>query len=108
MGGEGTDLPFKQIKNDTGTKNYAGANDCVVDNTRTYLDISTEEEDMLKMVRENFEKVVVIVNSCNEMNLSFLEDYNIDACLTMNGLGENGAYAIPSLLRGYKYELNKC
>ena len=107
LGGEGTDLPFKQIKNDTGTKNYAGTNDCVVDNTRTYLDISTEEEDMLKMVRENFEKVVVIVNSCNEMNLSFLEDYNIDACLTMNGLGENGAYAIPSLLRGYKYELNK-
>ena len=71
LGGEGTDLPFKQIKNDTGTKIYAGASDCVIDTTRTYLDISTEEEDKQKMDRENFEKVVVIVNSCNEMNLSF-------------------------------------
>jgi len=107
LGGEGTDLPFKQIKNDTGKKNYANASDCVIDNTRTYLDISTEEEDMLRMVRDNFEKVVVIVNSCNEMNLSFLEDYDIDACLTMNGLGENGTYALPSLLRGYKYVYNE-
>ena len=102
LGGEGTDLPFKQIKNDTGKKNYAQANDCVIDTTRTYLDISTEEEDLLKMCKENFEKVIVIINSCNEMNLSFLEDYDVDACLTMNGLGENGTYAIPNILRGYK------
>lgn len=107
LGGEGTDLPFKQIKNDTGNKNYAQANDCVIDTSRTYLDISTEEEDMLKMVRDNFKKVIVIINSCNEMNLSFLEDYDVDACLTMNGLGENGAYAIPTLLRGYKYVENE-
>ena len=107
LGGEGTDLPFKQIKNDTGKKNYADAGDCVIDTTRTYLDVSTEEEAMLKMCRENFEKVIVIVNSCNEMNLSFLEDYNVDACLTMNGLGENGTYAIPNILRGYKYTINE-
>ena len=107
LGGEGTDLPFKQIKNDTGKKNYAQASDCVIDTSRTYLDVSTEEEDMLKMCRDNFKKVIVIVNSCNEMNLSFLEDYNVDACLTMNGLGENGAYAIPDILRGYRYDVNE-
>ena len=100
LGGEGCDLPFKQIKNDTGKKVQASSTDLVIDDSRTYLDVSTEEEAMLQMVRESFKKVIVIVNSCNEMNLSYLEDYNIDACLTMNGLGENGAYAIPKLLSG--------
>lgn len=107
LGGEGIDLPFKQIKNDTGKKNYAEATNCVIDNSRTYLDISTEEEALLQMCKNNFKKVIVIVNSCNEMNLSFLEDYDIDACLTMNGLGENGAYAIPDILRGYKEQVNQ-
>ena len=100
LGGEGCDLPFKQIKNDTGKKVQANSTDLLIDNSRTYLDVSTEEEAMLKMVRDEFKKVIVIVNSCNEMNLSFLEDYNVDACLTMNGLGENGTYAIPKILSG--------
>lgn len=100
LGGEGCDLPTRQIKNDTGKKVQANSRDLVIDKSRTYLDISTEEEAMLQMVRDEFEKVVVIVNSCNEMNLSFLEDYNVDACITMNGLGENGAYAIPRILSG--------
>lgn len=100
LGGEGLDLPFKQIKNDTGKKVQANSKDLVIDDTRTYLDISTEEEALLKMVRENFKKVIVVVNSCNEMNLSYLEDYDVDACITMNGLGENGAYAIPRILSG--------
>lgn len=100
LGGEGCDLPFKQIKNDDGKKVQASSSDLVIDDSRTYLDISTEEEAMLQMVRQEFKKVIVVVNSCNEMNLSYLEDYNVDACITMNGLGENGAYAIPKILSG--------
>jgi len=99
LGGEGTDLPYKQIKNDDGKKTYVGS-DFLIDDTRTYLDVTTEEEAMLKMCKDNFEKVIVLVNSCNEMNLKFLEDYDIDACLTVNGLGENGAFAIPKILTG--------
>lgn len=100
LGGEGCDLPYRQIKNDDGTKVQASSTDLVVDTTRTYLDVTTEEEAMLQMVRENFSKMIVIVNACNEMNLSFLEDYDADACITMNGVGENGAYAIPKILSG--------
>ena len=99
LGGEGTDLPYKQIKNDTGKKTEVSS-DFLIDDTRTYLDVTTEEEALLKMCKENFKKVIVLVNSCNEMNLKFLEDYDVDACLTVNGLGENGTYAIPKILKG--------
>lgn len=99
LGGEGTDLPYKQIKNDDGKKTDVDSS-FVIDESRTYLDVTTEEEALLKMCKENFKKVIVLVNSCNEMNLKFLEDYDIDACLTVNGLGENGTYAIPKILKG--------
>ena len=102
LGGEGVDLPFVQYKNLDGTKPKVTDHDknAPEDPSRTYLDITTEEEALLKMVTENFKKVIVLYNSCNEMNLSFLDDYDVDAALISNGLGENGIFALPALLTG--------
>lgn len=98
MGGEGTDLPFIQYRNTTGK--YTINDAMPEDNTRTYLDISQDEEALLGMVTENFEKVVVLVNTCNAMNLNFLKKYDIDAALWVNGTGQSGAHAIPKVLKG--------
>ena len=89
-GGEGQDIPRIQ-------KKYEAA---LNDNSRTYLEISKEEEDMLNLVKENFEKVVVIVNACNAMNLSFLDDPAIDAAISISGAGQSGAIAIADILAG--------
>ena len=71
------------------------------DTTRTYLDLSTEEEDMLKYVTNNFEKVVVLVNSTNIVNLSFLKTINnIGACMMVGPTGTKGATIVPKLLYG--------
>ena len=99
MGGEGTDLPFKQYKNTTG-KYSINSDDMPTDETRTYLDTSTEEDALIDMVAANFGKVVVIVNSCNAMNLGFLDDKRIDAAISVGGTGQSGAYAIPKILKG--------
>jgi len=89
-GGEGQDIPRIQKKFESNLNDYS----------RTYLDISKEEEDMLNLVKENFEKVVVIIDACNAMNLSFLDDPKIDAAISISGAGQSGAVAIADILSG--------
>ena len=71
-----------------------------VDKNRHYLEISTEEEALLKMCVEKFSKTVVIINSTNPMQLGFLDTIGVDACLNVNIMGQNGADAIPHILDG--------
>ena len=89
-GGEGQDIPRIQKKFESNLDDYS----------RTYLDISKEEEDMLNLVKNNFEKVVVIIDACNAMNLSFLDDPKIDAAISVSGAGQSGAVAIADILSG--------
>ncbi len=98
MGGEGTDLPFVQYRNTTGK--YTVNDNMPTDTSRTYLDISVDEEALLDMVTANFDKVIVLINTCNSMNLNFLDDDRIDAALQVNGTGQSGTYAIPKVLSG--------
>lgn len=70
------------------------------DSSRHYLELTTEEEDLLKMCRENFSKVIVLLNTSNQMELGFLEDLDIDAALLVGLTGQSGALAIPRILKG--------
>lgn len=70
------------------------------DTSRTYLEISTEEEKLLEMVKENFAKVIVVINSTNQMQLGFLKDDLIQAALYVNVTGQSGAKAIGKILNG--------
>ena len=72
-----------------------------LDTSRHYLEISTEEEEMLTYVGANFENVIVIVNSTNTMELDFVDTIpGIDACLVVGATGTRAAKAIPSVLWG--------
>lgn len=70
------------------------------DPSRTYLQLTTEEEYMLKVVTENFDNVIVLLNLCNTMELGFLDDYGIDAAMFIGTPGQSGVRAIPRLLYG--------
>ncbi len=70
------------------------------DKTRNYLHISKEEEQLLNMVEDNFDNVIVIINSTNAMELGFLNDANIDAALNVGVTGQSGALAIGKVLDG--------
>lgn len=90
VGGENIgELPMQQKK-----KNYD------TDSHRHFLEISTEEEDLLNYVRENYDKTIVIINSANQMELGFLEEIGIDACLNVGLMGQSGANAIGKILDG--------
>lgn len=90
--GENTgEVPLKQPKKGSGVSE---------DSTRHFLEFSKEEEDLLNMVKENFEKVIVLINSSNQMELGYLEEIDVDAILNVGLMGQNGAEAIPEILLG--------
>lgn len=70
------------------------------DDTRTYLDISQDEEALLEYVTTTYTNTIVLVNSTNQMNLNFLASYDVDASLVTGPTGEVSAEEIPYLLYG--------
>lgn len=71
------------------------------DDSRTYLDLSAEEEALLSYAGANFDHVIVILNTGNVMTLGQLETIpGVDACLMAGYTGQNGADAIPEILWG--------
>ena len=90
FGMEGYDLP--KYQNDKDGKN--------TNNGRTYLEITEDEETLLAMVTERFEKVIVVINSANSMELGFLDDENIDAALDIYFPGNSGSVSLGKVLTG--------
>lgn len=72
----------------------------VADTTRNYLSLSAREEIMMRKVTENFDKVIVIINSSAPMEMGFLENPKIGAALYVAYPGYYGASAIPAILTG--------
>lgn len=88
-GSENMEIPFVQNK-------YGASND----NNRTYLQISTEEEDLIDLVTANFSEVIVLINTCNAMEMGFLDNEKIDAALLVGLLGQSGTHAVRKVLTG--------
>lgn len=68
--------------------------------TEHYLELSAEEKDLLTEVTNNFDKVIVLLNTNNTIELGFLEDYGVDACLYIGGVGMSGLSAVGDILNG--------
>ena len=94
VSGESSDAPLVQYK---GSNVSSQPNDT----ERTYLDASLEELALLDYVASNYDKVVVVINSTNTMNLSFLDDIEgLSGCLVVGGTGVNAATGVVSVLYG--------
>ena len=66
------------------------------------LQLTEEEKDLLKMARENFDKVIVLINSTNALQCDFLTDdsYGVDAALWIGYTGTWGLNAVADILTG--------
>jgi beta-glucosidase len=75
--------------------------DGFVDGTNA-LELTAEEQDMLKMVSQNFDTVIVLINSANALECDFLTsgEYGIDAALWIGYTGTWGLNAIADILVG--------
>lgn len=68
-----------------------------------YLQIDKDEQDMIEMACESFNKVILLLNTNNPIELGFLEEAkyaNVKAALWVGGVGQEGMYAIPQVLNG--------
>lgn len=85
-GGEGKDLQFVDA-----------------DGVRQ-LSLHQQEADLLKMIKDSgkFRKTIVLINSGWAMELGFVEkeEYGVDACLWIGGVGVTGFTGVASLLVG--------
>lgn len=71
-----------------------------------YLALTQEERDMLDMIQNSdaFEKIIILLNACNPLELDFLEEYSkIEACLWIGNLGQCG---IESMAKAFTGEIN--
>ncbi len=66
------------------------------------LALHQEERDMIELVTScgKFDKVIAIINSTNQVELDWVEEYGIDAVLWVGHPGQWGASAIPDILLG--------
>ncbi len=64
------------------------------------LELNETEKAMMDMVKENFDDIVVILNTANPMELGFLDEYGVDACLWMGYAGQYGLNAVGDILVG--------
>lgn len=108
-GGEGADLPRSMDGEDTfdpqggafsATGNRYGFEDDL-DPDKHYLQLSNREQGMVDAVTENFDNVVLVVNSSNTFELSWIEEYEeIKSVLSVPGTGINGFESLGDILAG--------
>ena len=74
--------------------------------TQSMLALTKNERDLLDMVKQykdngTFKKTIVLINSANVMEVDWLDDYSIDACMWIGGPGTgSGIYGVADLLTG--------
>lgn len=76
-----------------------GSGECV-DIPEGYLSLTQEEKSLLQYTRDNYKKVIVVINSNSVMEIGYLEEINVDAVLFMPGTGAKGAKALGKILCG--------
>lgn len=64
------------------------------------LQLTEEEKELLAYVGERFEQVIVVLNTENPMEMGFVEEYGVDACLWAGALGTNGMTAVAEVISG--------
>ncbi len=102
IGGEGFDLPR------TMAESFGGAAVAGASAASHYLELDENEKALLAHVKENFSKVIVILNVGTTMEIPELKaDEGIDAILWMGFPGSTGIMALGQILTGLDTEGNQ-
>ena len=77
----------------------AGENEDVALTEGDYY-LSGDERNIFSSVKKYFDKVIVILNIGNVMDLNFLREYDVDGVVYMNMAGMEGGHAVGNVLAG--------
>ena len=84
IGGEGYDLSLGNF----------------LDGQNGYLSITEKEKEVIKVAKRYFSKTLVLINSSNPMQLGFLDEFGIDACLWIGYVGQYGLDGVIDVILG--------
>ena len=111
-GGEGADLPMhydgEETLTDDGSGGWFGVSGVRysdqkddLDATKSYLELSNREKTLLDKLTSDYNKVIVIVNAANTMELGFLNEYpQIRSAIYCPGTGQTGFDGLGNVLAG--------
>ncbi len=91
VGGEGYDCSFPGYEGQANAQNYLELDE----RERKLLDYANNLKKEGKI-----SSIVVLINTSNALEVDFLNDYEIDACLWVGGLGIAGTNAVTDILAG--------
>ena len=94
FGGEGRDLPREMSPWVSGN-----SSDLQTDRKKNYLQPYSREVEMMKKLSETYDKVIVLLNANNPMQLDEIDPY-ADAIIWLPGSGTTGLYGLGALLSG--------
>ena len=93
-GGEGRDLPREMSPWVSGN-----SSDAATDAKKSYLQPYSREVEMIQQLSQRYEKLIVLINANNPMQLDEIEPY-ADAIIWLPGSGTSGLYGLGRLLTG--------
>lgn len=96
VGGEGADLRKYQDRQPQTNRSESTTRD----ETRHYLELSPEEEEMIEAAKKACDKVIVLLNTFNIPEIGFIDDEGIDACLLVGLTGLTGVNSVINVLDG--------
>ena len=64
------------------------------------LQLTDEERELLAYVREHFDRIIVVLNTENPMEMGFMNEFGIEACLWTGAPGQSGMQALAEILSG--------
>lgn len=108
-GGEGSDLPRSMDGPDTfdpegspmGPTGQRFGYEDDLDPNKHYLELSNREQGMIDAVTENFDDIILVINSANTFELGFVEDYpQIKSVVNIAGPGQTGFTSLGKVLAG--------
>lgn len=105
--GEGADMAMSMSEENNYTKDEQGnpivfsSQEDDLDASKSYLELTNREIDMVKEVTSEFSNVVVVVNSAQAMELGWVDEYeNINSVVWCPSPGEVGFRALGKILSG--------
>ena len=69
-------------------------------NGKHYLELSDEEEELVKKASETFGTVVLVYNGANALEMGFVDEYDLDAAIWVGIPGPNGLVGFANILSG--------
>ena len=91
VGGEGYDCSFPGYQGEANAQNYLELNA----NERALLQFANDLKDAGKI-----KSIIVLINTSNALEVDFLRDFDVDACMWVGGLGIAGTNAVTDILAG--------